>query len=361
MLKILDPKNEYACDYVFPKVISASWTKRFYSPGSFSIVLPGNAKGTQYLQKNKIILHEGYAGIIKYRNAANNRVEIRGYDLKGLCSQRMVVPPFVYMEVPTVESGYDRIRGTPEEVIRHYADKHMINTTDPARKIPDLSLAKKHEYPGELVWQAKFTNLAEELESICTYTQLGYEITFDEQEKAFVFDVLQGADRTGSDTHYGLVTFSEGYHNVSEIAYTEDALSEKNVCFVAGTGEEEQQFVYEAYNKNYSGIERCEGYTTASGDDADYADEVESKGLAYVDENKTKESVDAKANSKLVYKSDWYLGDYVTVVADCFGERMELKKQITEVTETFEHSSHVVTPVFGEKKQSTIKKIMQRS
>ena len=357
MLKIIDPKNGYRCTFAFTKYISATWTKRFYSTGSFTIILPDNAEGLKYLQKNKLILHNGYSGIIKYRSSSKGRVELRGYDLKGLCRQRMVVPPFVYMENPTVESGYDRIRGTPEEVIRHYVNEHMVNPSDTARKFTALSLAEKHGYTGELVWQAKFTNLADELESICKYSDLGYDITFDETNGKMFFDVLKPSDRASTDTHYGQTVFYEGYHNVSNVTYTEDALDETNVCFVEGDGDDEQQFIYEAYNSEVSDIARSESCTTASGSDSDYADEVQSKGLAYINENKAKESIGANVNSRLKYGTDWALGDFVTVVANnCFGERLSLKKQITEVTEVFEHSSHAITPVFGEKNGGVIKR-----
>ena len=359
MLKIFNPET-LECEYAFPKIKTAVWTRRFYGPGSFTITMPKDVDGTQCLCKNSIITYKGIAGIIKYRNQSEEGIEIKGCDLKGLCSQRIIVPPFVYMDVPTVESGYDRIKGTEEEVIRHYADKHMVNPTDPDRKISQMVFAELHGYGNELAWQAKFTNLSEELESICTYSQLGYDITFDEDNKKFIFDVIRGTDRTGTDEYYGLMTFAEKFHNISGTEYTLDATNEKNVCYVTATGEEEQQFVYESYKNKQKGVFRSEGTTTASGTDEDYVDEVQSQGLSFIDENKEAESIDAKVNERMKYGEDWYLGDFVTVTArKCFGATMELKKQITEVVQTWNHGVYTVEPVFGEKKKSVLKKILR--
>ncbi len=360
MLKVFD-SSSLECRYIYSKIKSMTWTKRFYSYGSFTIVLSKNSPGKEYLTKNSIITFGKLAGIIKYRHQSETEIEIRGYDLKGLCKQRIVVPPFVYLETPTVMSGYDRIKDTPENVIRHYVEAHLINPTDTARKILNLEfLGNSHGYSGELAWQAKFTNLSEELEKICIYSQLGYDITFDESRKKLLFDVMKGNDKTGTDSNYGFVTFGEKYHNINSSNYTLDAMDEKNVCYVAASGEEEQQFVYESYNSEQLGINRAEGVETASGSDEDYVDEVQSKGLSYIKENKEGETIEAQTNNRFKYGTDWELGDFVTIaVKDCFGYDMEIKRQITEVVQTWNDSSYSAVPTFGEKKKSTLRKILR--
>ena len=360
MLKIFNP-DSLECEYIFPKVKSANWVKKFFSPGNFTITLSNHVSGAENLRKNSIITHGGNSGIIKYLHQNETGIEIKGYDLKGLCRQRIIVPPFVYMEEPTVESGYDRVKGTEEEVIRHYVQTHMAEPEDASRKIQNLSLADVHGYGNQLAWQAKFTNLADELENICIYSQLGYDIYFDEVNKRFVFDVIRGTDRTGTDEYYGFMTFGEKFHNVSGAEYTLDATNEKNVCYVTASGEEEQQFVYESYKEEVKGIQRSEGTTSASGtDDEDYIDEIQSQGNSFINENKASETIDAKTNERMKYGEDWKLGDFVTVVVkDCFGAAMELKRQITEVNQSWSHGVYTVEPTFGEKKKSTLRKLLR--
>ncbi len=359
MVSIYNP-NTFELLYNFPKVISGAWTKRFYEPGNFTIKLSAQSEGLQYIKKGVLVVDGDNCGIISYRSKTDNGIEIRGRDLKGLCNQRLVVPPFVYMAEPTVESGYDRVKGTEEEILRHYANMHLINCTDEARRIPNMILAEHHGFGADLVWQARFTNLADELRNICIYSQLGYDVLFDVINKRYVFDVLQGTDRTQTDSWHGLAVFSEARGNITALEYTEDATDEVNVAYVLGDGEEERQFVYEAYSNAQSGFDRKESSTTAGGTDTDYVDEVVSTGIAFVKENKVKEGIDASANTKLQYKKDWFLGDFVTVVVkDCFGEALMLNKQITEVVEEYAYGSYTVKPTFGEKKQSIIKKIIR--
>lgn len=359
MLKVYDFKT-LTLEYIFPKVISVSFTKNFYSPGNFTITLPPYVTGSRYLKKNKIIAYGGETGIIKYLKQSNDVIEIKGVDLKGITSQRLVIPPFVYEDVPSVQSGYDRVKASAEQVIRHYADAHLISPSDSARKISNLELAAYHGFGDQLAWQAKFTPLSDELEKICTYCQLGYDIVFDEKDKKLIFDVLCGTDRTDTDEYFGLLTFSEKFKNISSAEYVRDYLSEKNVCYVTANGEEEQQFVYESKKQEFSGIERSEGTTTASGDDEDYTDEVSYQGLSYIKENEAAETVDAQANSKMKYKKDFFLGDFVTVaIENCFGEDISLKRQIVSVTQTWEHGKYTAEPTFGEKKKSTIKKLLR--
>jgi len=55
------------------------------------------------------------------------------------------------------------------------------------------------------------------------------------------------------------------------------------------------------------------------------------------------------------------LGDFISVVIeDCFGKDMLLNQQITEESKAYSKNGAVIAPVFGEKKQSIIKKIYKR-
>lgn len=359
MLKIYD-FDTLELEYVYCKITSVSWTKNFYSPGSFTIILPRNIDGAKYLKKNKIVTYSGESGIIKYLRLTNEQIEIKGTDLKGLALQRLVIAPFVYEENPTVESGYDRIKGTEEQVIRHYANNHMIEPRDSSRKFSNLILADYHGFGNELAWQAKFTALSEELEKICIYSQLGYDIIFDDKNKKLIFDVCRGIDRTSNDSYFGLLTFSEQFKNISSAEYILDATGEKNVCYVCANGEEEKQFVYESKKEDFCSIFRNEATTTASGDDEDYADEIESQGLSFIKENSETEIIDAQINSKLEYKKDFNLGDFVTVaIQNCFGENVTLNRQITSVTQNWQYGLYTAEPTFGEKKQSVLKRIIR--
>jgi hypothetical protein len=353
---------------IITKSTSIQWTRRFYDVGSFEMHFDRKLKQAAYLRVGNIISHNGNFGIIRYNSfdeaRADNDVKICGHTLQGLLS-RQVVPPFVYM-TGTIDPlySYDRISGNGETVMKHYVDKHIVHPTDADRKIQHFVIAANTGRGLESVaWQAKFTNLPDELYKLGRYVGLGWEVTLGDFEdgitgekyKQYVFDVIQGVDRTRNQSDVAPVMFCRQFKNIKSGSYTNDQMSSFNVAYIGSDGEEEQQKVYKSGSA--AGILRREGYIAASGDTYE---EVRDVGDAYLKENAPKESVEAAANDKLTYKTDWDLGDYVTVKIEVLGETVYLDKQITEVREVYERGNRDVEPVFGEKKESVIKK-MKRS
>lgn len=357
MLTIYDPVTLTRI-WNFTKITSSQWTRRFYDVGSFEIHLPPNTENTKYLKQYNIIYEHDNFGIILYLKQTMNDIEIRGYDLKGICSMRLVIPPFIYMDAPVEPIyGYDRIKGKAETVMKHYIKTQLTEPTDLERKINNMRIETDLERGADMAWQAKFTPLSAELQKIGIFAQLGYNIILDRVNKRLVFDVTQGKDRTKSQSVVAPVVFSRRYQNIDDFEYENDSLGSVNTLYVGGNGEEEQQYITKVYKAEYSGIHRVEGYTGVSSDDVE---EVEDGGMSYLEENNVKETIEANANQKLKYKEDWFLGDYVSVIADVLGEKIMLNKQITEVQEVYEHGNVKIKPTFGEKKDSVIKRLIRR-
>ena len=80
-------------------------------------------------------------------------------------------------------------------------------------------------------------------------------------------------------------------------------------------------------------------------------------GTAFLKENAAKETIEAEDSGRFTYRTDWSLGDYVTVRVAMPGEVLTLDKQITEVREVYNRGETKIEPVFGEKKESLIKKM----
>ena len=308
-------------------------------------------------QYNIIYEHDNF-GIILYLKQTMNDIEIRGYDLKGICSMRLVIPPFIYMDAPVEPIyGYDRIKGKAETVMKHYIKTQLTEPADLERKIKNMIVETDLARGPDMAWQAKFISLSTELQKIGTYAQLGYDIKLDQVNKRLVFDVVQGKNRTKSQNVVAPVVFSREYRNIDDFEYENDSIGSVNTLYVGGNGEEEQQYITKVYKAEYTGIHRFEGYTGVSSDDVE---EVEDGGMSYLEENIAKETIEADANQKLKYNEDWFLGDYVSVIADVLGEKIMLNKQITEVQEVYEHGNVKIKPTFGEKKDSVIKRLIRR-
>lgn len=335
---------------------SIQWVRRFFDAGNFEIHFPAGTKWAEDLKQNYIVEHNGKFGIIGYRKEVLDDICIQGYDLNGIAKRRCVVPPFVEKDAPEVIDGYDRIKGTKAEVLRHYVNKQMIEPygdSDGSRAVPNLVLGAGEEIgaDGDLIsWQSRFDNLKDVLYDICTYTKLGYSFDFIPSEKKIYFNVLEGIDRTAGQNDNPPAVFSRRYKSINNYEYVDDKLDLLNFCYVGGNGEEEQQFIqgihYGLDTEEPKGLERFECFTDIS---ADEYEELEDKGLSHLSEHACESVITAEASDRLVYKKDWDLGDFVTVKVEAFGTVVSEDKQITEVREIYEPCNFKVEPVFGEK------------
>jgi len=342
---IYDP-NTLQRQYNIVKCTSMEWKLKFYEVGGFEAHFPVDGEALTYLLPGKIIKHGDNCGIIKSIVATESDIKVSGHDLKGLCKQRIVVPPFVYMDAPVDPLyGYDRIKGAAETAVKHYVSTQLVNPTDQNRKIANLAIATDQQRGDQIAWQCKFTKLDEELYSIAQLMDIGWNIQM--VDGGLIFDCMVGVDRTVNQTDRAPVIFNRQWHSLNSYEYTYDTFSAVNMAYIGGDGEEEQQYVTKIYDAEETGIWREEGYHEVRSDDVD---EVDYGGEAYLKENQEKENIEGEASGSLEYKKDWNLGDYVTVRI----ARGQIDKQITEVTEVYERANTKIVPTFGEKKKSKV-------
>lgn len=347
IISIYDP-DTLQLQYNIVKCVSIEWKRKFYEVGGFEAHFPVDSESLSYLLPGKIIKHGDNCGIIKSIVASESDVKVSGHDLKGLCKQRIIVPPFVYIEAPVDPLyGYDRIKGAAETAIKHYASTQLVNPTDENRGIANMTIADDLQRGDQIAWQCKFTMLDEELYSIAQLMDVGWDIQM--VDGGLVFDCMVGVDRTVNQTDRAPVVFSRQWHSLNSYEYTYDAFSAVNMAYIGGDGEEEQQYITKIYDTEKTGIWRTEGYHEVSSDDVE---EVDYGGEAYLKENQEKETIEGEASGSLEYKKDWNLGDYVTI-RTAMGD---IDKQITEVSEVYERANTKVTPTFGEKKKSKVKR-----
>lgn len=343
---------------VISKLHSATWTRRHYEVGSFEIRIPINAKGADGIRMGSVITHGHNSGIVRYihqqEEQGSSELVIMGHTLQGLCDDRIIIPPFYYMtgDIDPLYS-YDRIKGNGETVMKHYVARHITEPEDADRQTEGFVIAENFNRGlDDVAWQAKFTKLSDELRSIGQYAGLGWRVEFDPVLRQFCFDVAEGIDRTAGQTLVPPVIFCKEFKNISSAAYTNDQLTSINTLYTAGGGEEEEQYVDKIGGG--IGLLRREGTTNVSSDDVS---EVRSRGEAYLLENGPKESLEATDGGRLIYRTDWELGDYVTVRTKVMGDYVMLDKQITEVCESYTRDGTKIEPIFGEKQESVIKKI----
>ncbi len=294
-------------------------------------------------------------------------MKVTGTCIKGVTKRRIIAT-----------NGYDRVAETEAENIqKHYIQKHLVETyyDDIRTKERDVSwikIAPTQNRGIKTVWQARLTNLHDELKHISEDTGLGWYGYLDRNEKCIYFDSLKGTDRTinqvesanihdffKSMTHEQLqkythdqlqgnikhpyIIFSEKKKNLLEGKTTDDNSNYKNVGYVAGKGENENRLI--TVLGNATGFNRIEVLIDLN--NIEDPDELKTEGQKKLDTYKIIQSVEGKVYeiSNMEWEKDFFLGDLVTIESDGIYEN----KRIIQAKEIYERNNKTVELGFGDK------------
>ncbi len=352
MLLFITDLSMWGCDMKPIKIISPSFdllgeidnyeslqfTRRFFGVGEFEIHININKDHTDKLVKNNIIMlgsdvHK--VGIIRYREINDDELIIKGPTLDGIIGKRITLPDMI--------TGYDRIAGNAETVMKHFIDSNCINPTDTNRKISQLINATD-EYRGvETPWQTRYENLADVIKQIAEWCDIGWEVYLDIASEKWVFDVVVGKNLTADQSLLPPVIFSPEFENVEGTAYMVSALDAKNVGYAGGKGDEEERLVLQVGDAE--GLDRDEIFLDCS--DSEDSTELTSNGEQKLGEHGQIESFEAKIllNNSFIYGTDWDLGDIVTIRKKKWS--LTMNARITEVKEIYESAGFALEVVFG--------------
>jgi hypothetical protein len=342
---------------------SVQWTRKLYDVGTFEIHTAMHVKGAEQLLPGRIVfLDERHAGIIDYYDADEKKsgvpVTAKGKELKNLCFWRSTAPSQLE---DTQFFGYDRFPALTdpdapaESVIKHYADRHMVNPDDTVRGFPGLVIAEDQLRGPEMRWQSRFEPLTAVYKSIGELTGMGYEIRLDLENSQFVFDVIAGRDRTSASD--SPVVFATAWGNVSGLKYSEDESGWANTGYAGGAGENEGRLIQVVYEDDIprSGWDRRETWLDCGS--VELVDD-----LLYEGKYKLRDKSRARGLSGDVipagpfrYGMHWDIGDYVTLKSRVSG--VEMDTQITEVRLSYEKGKADIKPIFGKRPKNVLDEI----
>lgn len=380
------------------KYESLQITHKLYGVGEIELHINRHMHNADLLQQDRIvfieeeydtpfqILHREIA--LDENGKATENWLIKAIPLKAWLADRICIPPN--------GKTNDNITADAETVMKTFVDHNAFNPSNPKRAIPRLAIAPNQKRGPTIKRGPRFDTLSEELETIGTLTGVGWNISIDIENKCFVFDVIEGADRTATQRQRPPVVFSPEFKTLQTLEYTESKLDYKNVAIVAGQGEGTERKVI-TLNDDLSGLERKEVYVDAR----DIADteqrettvtntEEDEEGNVTTTESTTTEEVPRpeseivadltdRGNEKLAeyeqtlffsgqiqtgrfkYGIDWFLGDIVTLQHKDWGVTMD--PRITEVRIVHEvgHAKQIEVifdkdvPTFLDKIKRTIK------
>lgn len=358
-------------------------TWNYYEAGTFELTIMKNKANTNKLKKDnmiivdkkddKILLIEKRV-VVTENNA--KKIKVSGMCVKGITKRRIIAT-----------NGYDRVEETQAENIqKHYLKNHLvesyyddIRTTE--RDISFIKIAESQNRGIKTVWQARLTNLHDELKHISEDTGLGWKGYLNRDEKCIYFDSVRGTDRTinqvegiqrthnswkkysnaslGSFTHKQLkgtvkqpyIVFSEKKKNLLEGKTTDDNTNYKNVGYVAGKGENEDRLI--TVLGEATGFDRREVLIDLNNIEDPL--ELKQEGQKKLDTYKIIQSIEGKVYQipNMEWEKDFFLGDIVTLESDGIYE----DKRIIQAKEVYERNNKTVELGFGDKVPSLAEQI----
>lgn len=360
----------------------------YYECGTFELTINKNKANTSKLKEdNMLIVNKKDDKILLIDKVVtttkknSKTMKVTGTCIKGIAKRRIIAT-----------NGYDRVTETEAENIqKHYIEKHMVksyydNIRTPERDIPWIKIAPTQNRGIKTLWQARLTNLHDELKHISEDTGLGWIGRLDRNEKCIYFDSLKGENRTVNQiesfnshkslekftntelqkyTHNQLkgtikhpyIIFSEKKKNLLEGKVTDDNSNYKNVGYIAGKGENEDRIII--VKGNATGFDRREVLIDLN--NIEDMDELNSEGQKKLDTYKIIQSIEGKVYQipNMEWEKDFFLGDLVTLESDGIYE----DKRIIQAKEIYERNNITVELGFGDKVPSLgeeIKRVITR-
>ena len=349
-------------------VLERSWQ----GVGDCQIVMDTRCAGAELLQVGRVITignawHKAAILTAERLDGArgSHRRTLTGVELKGIARLRITVPPTAQEDPDAL--GYDRVIGAGETVLRHYAEKHMVNPSSEYRKIPLLELEPAADPPRgkETPWQTRYENLQDVLSDIAEYCDIGWNVAMDYPNRRWLLPVSAGRDLTvGREGAETFVAFEEDFRNLTTSSYTYDRGGYTNALYLGGAGEDENRLVIVRYvdeehnvlEEPLSGLARAEEMIDVG--NVELPDEAEYEGLhKYVSGFSPLRTLTAQISpaGPFVYGANWDLGDKVTVqVRDAaVGLSVRMDARVLTVEETYERGGQSLRVTFG-KEEPTI-------
>lgn len=216
--------------------------RKWQSVGDWQLVLPASAQGADKLKKGNIILlgadghRSGYIeGITSDEGENGILLTVTGKTLQGLASQRITLPDkdeynYGYDNVPKLTGDDISPAAVPvETVLKTYAKRHMTEPDDPKRRFSALEIAEDLKRGRETLWSSRLETLSDVLQRISEYCDTGWEIYVDLKKKKLVFDIVEGVDRSYSQSENSRVIFSRSFDNILRSTYTDSLEGYRNI------------------------------------------------------------------------------------------------------------------------------------
>lgn len=332
--------------------------RRFTKVGEFELKINANKLHTDKLIKNNIVLlgkDYNKAGIILHREFIygeegenTDSLLIKGVTLQGIIGRRLIIP--------NTNEDFMSCEGNQETIVKEFVNKNCVKPSDPKRKIENLIIAIDKKLGSNDKWRGSYENLADKVQEICEFSNLGWNIDLDARNKNFIFDVLQGKDLSINQSLNPPVIFRSDFNNIRTRHFTNSIINHKNVVYV-GIKEDSNKLVLSVGETH--GFDRIESFSSNNSNDIE---ELKKQGSIQLKEFEELETFELQVNPLVtfIYEKDYNLGDIVTVQDRKL--KITMNPQIVQIEEFYNVSGFQLNITFGKSiptLMTTIKRMMK--
>lgn len=354
---------------VIEEMTSLLWTRKYWEPGEFKLLVPFNDNHNQLLKEDNIVIKHGdtEAAEIKYVDISKN---LEGFEVIEV--QGKFITQWINKRV--IEKQLLNVSATAQNLIRRIVDENCV-TTSAARQLPNLSMADDAVIDGsEILYTSEiYDNALDAITDLAQGSKIGFRITTDRATGLHAFSTYKGVDCTENNIAGNPpCIFSQEYDNVLEQEYSKSTEKYRNTAYVTGETREDESFETVVVNEENSGLARNELHVSGGDikqtykDDSDtevtmtdeeYRKALEDRGSEKLEQYPISQAFSSEINvgANLIYRKDFDLGDRVT----CFNKKWNVRidARITEITEGYEVGGESLEITFGESIPSLYKQI----
>jgi hypothetical protein len=319
--------------------LSFSFSRSYSNIGEWTLVLDGNSLNAQRIKGTQIIsVADGVAGLVykceeNVAETGEYSVVYTGVELKGIASQRIVMPP-----AGLAYQSY--VNKSPEYVIAQLITQQILTPSTGDRAI-NGSLAAYIEGAESISFNGRFDNVAEAIQTIANTYNVGWYA--DVQDGTIVWHIYRGVDRRKSQSDNSRMIISYGLDSFGDSSFANINLL-PNVALVAGQGEG----VDRAVTLTGSGIALTRSEVDIDARDIEDSAQLPMRGKEKLAEYGDALTYEATFSQQFInlYRNPFDLGDIGTIEDNRLAAG-EVDFRLTEITEVYEGDKLRLDAIFG--------------
>jgi hypothetical protein len=338
---VLDPVSRATLGLVDQSWERLTYTRRYVATDTFELVINRSRLWASELAKNRLLYLPDEGGLIflieqiaseASGSTRNDQMTVTGRSLEGIAmAERLVEPP--------AGDAYDRQTDVAAETaMKHYVRSHAGDLAAAARQVPGLTVAADAARGASVTAAGRYQSVLDLVREIGLLAGLGWEITYDPDADAFVYDVVEGVDRSSS------VFFDFAFETLERWDELDSVIDAKTVAIVAGQGEGADRDIATRWSgAEPTGFARREAFIDARDVELGETAVLAGRGDAFLAASGAETSLEAGVHQYggFRYREHWDVGDVVLVRNAARG--ISYAARIVEVTKSFEQSAAAPT------------------